>query len=294
MSETRDGRIYFQPLRTKRSFPTYNIIFFILTFITTTIAGVFLKGDNPFVHFSAFGKGLPFSVTLMLILSAHEFGHYIVSRKSGVDSTLPFFIPAPPPIGTFGAIIKMRSMVPSRKTLLAIGAFGPLAGFAVATPVVILGLHLSSYGVSQGHDGGIALGSSLLFSLLTKIVLGVPAGDYDIYLHPIAFAGWWGFFITALNLIPMGQTDGGHVIYSITGKHHRLVSRAVFLALLPMGVFLWPGWLMWAIIMMLMGLRHPPLMDETTALDLKYRFVGVLVLVVFALTFLPVPFQITF
>jgi membrane-associated protease RseP (regulator of RpoE activity) len=230
----------------------------------------------------------------MLILSAHEFGHYLASRRVSVESTLPFFIPAPPPVGTFGAIIKMRSTVTNRKALMAIGAAGPVAGFLVALPVVILGLHLSTYGVSQPQDSGFALGPSLLFSLLTRAVMGVSPADYDVYLHPVAFAGWWGFFITALNLLPIGQTDGGHVIYSVFGKHHRWVSQAVFFILLPMGFFLWPGWLMWAVVMLVLRLRHPPLLDESTELETKYKLLGVLVLLIFVLTFVPTPFQITF
>ncbi len=280
--------------REKRRLPLLNLALYIITIFTTMLAGAFLEGVNPLVNPSALVKGLPFSLTLMLILSAHEFGHYLVSRKEGVESTLPFFIPAPPPIGSFGAIIRMRSVIPSKKVLMAIGAGGPLAGFMVALPAVIVGLSLSSYGVSETQEGGISLGSSLLFSLLTRLVMGVSAGDHDIYLHSVAFAGWWGFFITALNLLPMGQTDGGHVVYSIMGRHHKRVSLAVFLCMVPMGIFLWPGWLMWAVIMFFVGLRHPPVMDETTELDFRHRLVGALVLVIFALTFLPVPIQIMF
>ncbi len=271
-----------------------NLLLFLATFLTTTLAGAFLEGFNVLVDPLSIVKGLPFSITLMLILSAHEFGHYLASRRSGVESTLPFFIPAPPPIGTFGAIIRMRSVVPSKRALLAIGAAGPLAGFAVSLPAAIVGLHLSAYGVSHGPQGGLNLGSSLIFWLLTRLVMGVSGNDYNIYLHPIAFAGWWGFFITALNLLPLGQTDGGHVVYAVLGKHHRQVSWAVFLSLLPMGIFLWPGWLMWAILMWFFKLRHPPLIDETSELDRKYRVLGALVLLVFILTFLPSPIQITF
>ena len=230
----------------------------------------------------------------MLILSTHELGHFLTSRKRRVESTLPFFIPAPPPIGTFGAVIKMWSMVPDKKALLAIGAAGPLAGFAVAVPVVIAGLSLSSYDVHQGQSGGFTLGTSLLFSLLTRAVMGVSGDNYDVYLHPVAFAGWWGLFITALNLIPMGQTDGGHVVYSIFGRGHKWVSRGVFLGLLPMGIFLWQGWLLWAVIMFFIGLRHPPLIDETVELNTAHRLIGVIVLLVFVLTFLPAPIQISF
>jgi membrane-associated protease RseP (regulator of RpoE activity) len=261
---------------------------------TTTLAGALLDGADPLAHPATLARGLPFSLTLMLILSAHEFGHFLASRRRRVESTLPFFIPAPPPIGTFGAIIRMRSMVPDKRALLAIGAAGPLAGFVVAVPVVIVGLRLSSYAIPQGQSGGLSLGTSLLFSLLTRLVMGVWGNDYDVFLHPVAFAGWWGFFITALNLLPMGQTDGGHVVFSILGRHHRWVSRGVFLGLLPMGILIWPGWLMWAVIMLFIGLRHPPLLNETLELDARHRLVGLLVMAVFVLTFLPAPVQISF
>lgn len=273
-----------------------NLLLFLVTFFTTTVAGAFLEGANPLHEPSALIRGLPFSVTLMLILSAHEFGHYVASRRKGVESTLPYFIPAPPAppmIGTFGAVIRMRSPVPSRQALLTIGAAGPLAGFAVSVPVAIVGLHMSSYGASQGQ-GGFSLGSSLLFSFLTRVVMGVPAADYNIYLNPVAFAGWLGFFITALNLLPIGQTDGGHVLYSVMGRHHRVISKGVFVGLLPMGVFLWQGWLMWAVMMLLLGFRHPPVVDETSELSLRYKVVGVLVLAIFVLTFMPAPIQIAF
>ncbi len=278
----------------ERRLPRLNIALYIITFFTTMLAGALGEGVNPFVDPSNIVKGFPFSLTLMLILSAHEFGHYLVSRKEGVESTLPFFIPAPPPVGSFGAIIRMRSAIPSKRVLMAIGAGGPLAGFMVALPAVIVGLSLSSYGVSETQEGGITLGSSLLFSLLTRLVMGVSAGDHNIYLHSVAFAGWWGFFITALNLLPIGQTDGGHIVYSIFGRHHKRVSQVVFVCLVPMGIFLWWGWLTWAVVMYYVGLRHPPVMDETTELDFRHRLVGALVLVVFALTFLPVPIQIMF
>lgn len=278
----------------ERRLPRLNIALYIITFFTTMLAGAFWERVNPFVDPSSIVKVLPFSLTLMLILSAHEFGHYLVSRKEGVESTLPFFIPAPPPIGSFGAVIKMRSVIPSKRVLMAIGAGGPLAGFMVALPAVIVGLHFSSYGVFEAQQERIPLGSSLLFSLLTRLIMGIPEADYAKNLHPVALAGWWGFFITALNLLPIGQTDGGHVVYSIMGRHHKRISQAVFVCLVPMGIFLWPGWLTWAVVMYFLGLRHPPVMDETTELDIRHRLVGALVLVVFALTFLPVPTQIMF
>lgn len=296
MRETPEFETFHPVARRKRRYPWLNLLLFLVTFFTTTLAGAFLDGVNPLHEPFALIRGLPFSATLMLILSAHEFGHYVASRRRGVESTLPYFIPAPPAppmIGTLGAVIRMRSAVPNRQALLSIGAAGPLAGFAVSVPVAIAGLHLSSYGASQG-DVGFSLGSSLLFSILTRLVMGVPASDYNIYLHPVAFAGWLGFFITALNLLPIGQTDGGHVLYSVMGGHHRVISRGVFVGLLPMGVFLWQGWLMWAVMMLLLGFRHPPVVDETGELGLRYKMVGVLVLAIFVLTFLPAPILMGF
>lgn len=250
-----------------------HLFLLIATLITTFLAG-----------------GLAFGITLILILGAHEMGHYLMTRRWGVSATLPYFIPAPPPFiaGTFGAFIKMRSPIPNRRVLLEIGAAGPIAGFVVCIPALIIGLTLSEVREPQ-FQPGFSFGSSLLLSFLTKIVLGVSPENADIILHPIAFAGWIGLFITALNLLPIGQLDGGHIIYALFESNHQIISKIAFIILLPLGYFFWHGWFVWAAIVAIFGFRHPPLIDESVSITKAERKIGVISIAIFVLTFIPAP-----
>lgn len=234
--------------------------------------------------------GLAFGITLVLILGAHEMGHYFMTRKWGVAATLPYFLPAPPPFiaGTFGAFIKMKSPIPNRRVLLEIGAAGPIAGFIVCVPALIIGLTLSE--IREPHVPlEFSFGSSLLLSLLTNLVLGVTPENSDILLHPIAFAGWIGLFITALNLLPIGQLDGGHIIYALFANNHHIISTFAFFILIPLGYFFWQGWFIWAIIVAIFGFRHPPLIDESVTLTKQEKRIGLVSFVIFVLTFIPSP-----
>ncbi len=262
-----------------------HIFLFIATLCTTFIAGNRL--------FPTVAQGALFSFTLILILGTHELGHYFMSRKWGIKATLPFFIPAPPPFlaGTFGAFIRIESPIPNRRVLFDIGVGGPLAGFLVAVPAIIIGLKLSEVREPFAFKG-IYLGSSLIFSFLTKIVLGVSSESSAILLHPVAFAGWIGLFVTTLNLLPTGQLDGGHIIYALVGKRHILFSKFVFWILIPFGIFYWSGWLIWALIIYFFGFRHPPLMDEITPLYKRQKVLGVISIIIFIITFTPIPFKI--
>lgn len=238
--------------------------------------------------------GLFFSISLVLILGAHEFGHYWASRKNNVRASLPYFIPAPPIFlaGTFGAFIKIKDPIPDRRVLMEIGASGPIAGFIVAVPTLIGGLLLSH--VSKfSHTNGISFGSSIILQVLTKLILGVSplSQDVNIELHPLAFAGWIGLFVTALNLLPIGQLDGGHIIYSMFRRHYDVFAKLFFIFLLPLGYF-WTGWLFWAFLITLFGFKHPPLIDETIQLDKKHRIMGYVSIIIFIITFIPVPFEL--
>jgi len=195
-----------------------HILLFLATIGTTLLAGSIMAGGNPFSAFSDLWKGLPFSTTLMLILGFHETGHYIYARKHGVDATLPYFLPAPTFIGTFGAFIKIKSPIYQRKALLDIGASGPIAGFLVAVPALIWGLLHSNVVTVTGEQLGIQLGDSLLMKLLTYSIFPTLLETQDIILHPVAFAGWIGLLVTMLNLLPIGQLDGGHIAYAILGR----------------------------------------------------------------------------
>src|SRR5579884_3503115 len=216
--------------------PRLNAILFLLTLLTTTMAGAYLAGAelslmSPLASLGALAEGLSFSIPLMAILLAHELGHYFTSRRHGVDASLPYFIPVPPPFstififGTLGAFIRMRNIPPSRRVMFDIGAAGPWAGMLIALPATIIGLQHSTIGPLDSSAGGLDLGNSLLFLGLSRWILGVDPNSVNITLHPIALAGWLGFFVTMLNLLPSGQLDGGHVSYALFGRRHRLISR---------------------------------------------------------------------
>lgn len=275
----------------KKRFPFLHIFLLIVTFISTMLAGALQEGIAPLTQPNLIYKGLPFSLTLLLILGTHELGHYIASKRNGVSATLPYFIPAPSFIGTFGAFIKMESPIPDRRALLKIGVSGPIAGFVMALPAIIIGLEMSEVREPSHKEGGISLGSSLILSFLTKIILGVSDDSADIILHPIGFAGWIGLFVTALNLLPMGQLDGGHIIYSISKSLHNSLSWLAFVILFPLG-FLWEGWFFWVMAVFLLGRSHPPLIDETVPLEREDKILGATALIIFIITFIPVPFKI--
>lgn len=241
-----------------------------------------------------------FSFGLILILATHEFGHYWACRVNNVNATLPNFIPLPPipfflNIGTMGAFIMIKEPTPNRRTLMEIGASGPIAGFIVAVPILLIGLLNSHITLEQNVDPmtSIRLGDSLIFLGMVKVTLGINPFSIEetVMLHPLAFAGWLGMFFTALNLLPMGQLDGGHVIYSLFNSKHAYVARLSFLALLLLG-FHWAGWWVWAALVFLLGLKHPPVLNELEPLEPRHRFIGYLSIVIFILTFVPVPFSL--
>ena len=228
------------------------------------------RGADPFADPAALVEGVPFSAALLLILGAHESSHYLLSRRHGVRASLPLFIPAPTLAGTFGAVIRIESPIPDRRSLLEIGLAGPLAGFLVALPLAVAGLRLSHVAVRAtaprpGRGEGLGLGASLVFSLLERVVLGPLPEQASLVLHPVAFAAWIGFFVTAINLLPVGQLDGGHVLYALAGRRQEGISRAAVLALAPLG-FLWWGWFLWGGMLLLLGLRHPPVLAEDSPL----------------------------
>lgn len=257
-------------------------------------------------------EGYPFSLSLMAILLAHELSHFFASRIHNTVATLPYFIPAPSIIGTFGAFIKMKSPIVKRTALVDIGASGPIAGFAVALIVTIYGLTISDVASLEAGSGGMILGDSILFSLLSKIVIGAIPEGKDVLLHPVAFAGWIGFFVTAMNLLPIGQLDGGHIAYALFGekRHGRLsLSLTVLLAAAGLSKFylysdmisspliesirehLWEGWAIWAFLLFLLGLKHPPVMYWDSPLQKKRRIIGWLSFIIFIITFTPMPFR---
>lgn len=272
----------------KRGLSLIHLALFLATVLTTLAAGAMQQGINPFLSPYSLWRGIPFSLTLLMILGAHEFGHYFMSRKHHIEVTFPYFIPAPSFIGTFGAFIRMKSPIMDRRILLDIGVAGPLAGMVVAVPVLLVGLSLSQI-VPKASGEGIELGSSLLFSFLSWAIHGSIPEEMDLVLHPIAFSGWIGFLVTSLNLLPVGQLDGGHVTYAVLGPKQRVVAMVVVALLLVLGLTGWNGWLFWVAILFVMGIQHPPVVYDWIPLDGGRRAIGWGTLALFAVTFTPVP-----
>jgi len=237
--------------------------------------------------------GLPFASTLMLILLAHEMGHYLCCVYYGVDATLPFFIPAPTLIGTLGAFIRIRSPIRSRTALFDIGIAGPIAGFVVAIAVLLCALPLSKVLPSATAGSDIQLGYPLVFRLAWAILpvsrTHGAALLRDIYFHPTAIAAWVGMFATALNLLPGGQLDGGHIVFAAAPRFHKLISRLTILALIPMAIYFWVGWVIWAILLRISGMRHPIVADWPEVRGGR-RWLAIFALVMLILTLAPAPF----
>jgi membrane-associated protease RseP (regulator of RpoE activity) len=288
------------------SIPRVNLVLFLLTLLTTTMAGAdsagaFVTLSAPLQSLINLSAGLSFSIPLMAILLAHEMGHYFASRRHGVEATLPYFIPAPFPslffVGTFGAFIRMKTPPRTRRAMFEIGAAGPWAGFVVALLAVMLGLKLSKITPLDASAGGLNLGNSIIFWSISRVVLGVDPNTVNVDLHPIAFAGWLGLFVTTLNLLPVGQLDGGHVVYSLLGgRVHRVVSRlcwagCALMVVVPyaLGYDFWFGWLIWFGLVFFLGLGHPATVDAHTPLAGKRRIMAWATVALFILTFSPVP-----
>ncbi len=276
--------------------PRKNIALFIVTFFCLLAAGAIEAGVDVLSDPGGLVKGLPYALSLMAILLTHEMGHYVMSLRHKVEATLPFFIPVPPissvlNIGTLGAIIRMRSPINTRTALIDIGASGPIVGFVVALVFAVVGLALSEPVAIEASTSDVLLGPSILFSFLMKLVAGPLPEGMGLELHPLAFSGWLGFFITSLNLIPVGQLDGGHILYAMIGEKHHLIGKVLVAVLVIMGLIFWPGWIIWAVLMLIIGLRHPPVIYREPRLDRQRRMAGAISLVIFVLTFTPAPFM---
>jgi membrane-associated protease RseP (regulator of RpoE activity) len=238
--------------------------------------------------------GLPYAAALLGILAAHEMGHYLTGRRLGAATSLPYFIPMPLGFGTFGAVISMAAPPRNRRHLLAIAAAGPLAGLAVAIPVLLIGLSLSRVEPLPAAGEYMMEGNSLLYAALKFLVFGqlLPANGLDVMIHPVAFAGWAGILVTGLNLIPAGQLDGGHIIYALLGE--RWAQRVLWgvLALLAVLAFFWQGWILWLFLIFLFGRMRVAPLDDVTPLTARQQALAVAMIIVFALVFTPVPLRI--
>lgn len=272
---------------------------FFLTVFTTLWAGAYqaysgtIRGPLNFLleYPGALWSGIPFAGTLLFILVTHELGHFILSKIHRVPASLPLFVPGPPHfIGTFGAIIRLRGPILHRRALFDIGVAGPLAGFVVAVAALVVGLNLSTV-VERSTTFGLQLGEPLLLQFTSWLILGALPPDADVVLHPVAFAAWFGLFVTSLNLIPIGQLDGGHVAYALWGGRQKTLASVFVPLLIMLGFIGWPGWFMWAFMAGIWGLGHPPVVDAYETLGRARVIVGWIALAVFVLTFAPVPFS---
>jgi len=237
--------------------------------------------------------GIPFSCTLLGILLAHEFGHFVLCEKYRIYATLPYFIPAPTLIGTFGALIRIKSPIRSRKALFDIGIAGPIAGFLVALPVLFWGLALSKPMPSGLPNSALEFGYPLIFHLVHGLLAPFTphrAALNSLYLHPVGVAAWVGMFATALNLLPGGQFDGGHIVYAVSPRAHKWVTRSCIAVLIPLGVFCWMGWLIWALILGFTGMRHPNV-PQWPAIGRERMWLALLAVVMLILTFVLAPFH---
>ena len=254
---------------------TLHIVLFILTVASTWFVG-----------------GPVYSFAVILILFGHEMGHYLMSRRYGIRATLPFFLPFPlPPFGTLGAVIRMESTVSSRKVLFDTGVAGPIISLILSIPAIIIGLKLSRVvPISHIKEGVLRLADPLLFSFIQRLVLGEVSENYEIFLHPIGFAGWVGLFVTSLNLLPIGQLDGGHIAYGLFGRRSRVIFLIAIAVMAFITVFYNPGWILLYLLLILFGFRHPSPMDDQTPLDWKRKLLGGFVFLAFFLSFTPAPF----
>jgi len=313
--------------------PRVNIILFIVTVFSVMITGAFLNGtqaDAP-VPPDLIGKilgitqfifsGWPFALSMLGILLAHEFGHYLVSRYHKTPATLPYFIPLPyplSPLGTLGAAILMKGIPKNKRILFDIGVAGPLAGMVIAIPVLFIGLSLSEIDIIQATPGTAMEGNSLVYLFAKFAVFGkflpepasfgdlppilywlryfftgqpFPIGALDVIIHPVAFAGWAGLLVTALNLVPVGTLDGGHVVYALFGEKARKAFPYLIAIMLVQGVF-WSGWWLWAFMLFWLGRVNADTLDQITQLDSRRRKVAIFVIILFVLVLTPVPFSL--
>lgn len=263
-----------------------NLWLYVATLASTMFAGMLFSDSSTGLDL---GSGLMFGLSLMGILTAHEMGHYLVARKHGAPVTLPYFIPLPiiAPFGTLGAVIAQREPFEDRRTLLEVGLAGPLAGFLVAIPLLVIGLALSQVRPMPG--AGIGFGDSLLTSWLKVFTLGEYISSTGMREHPIYIAAWYGMLVTAINLIPAGQLDGGHIAYALLGPAAKYLSYVMTAAFVAMSLLVSPNWMLWTLLLFFFGRGHPPALNQAVKLKPVHILLAVLALIVLVLVFVPNP-----
>ena len=273
-----------------------------LTFLTAVFAGSSFwenDGGRPFFSWESFrpdvlAEGLVYAICLIAILGSHEMGHYIACRRYGIPASPPVFIPGLPPLGTFGAVIRIRGAIPGRKALFDVAAAGPLAGFAVALPIYVAGIWTATPTIENPPSGGLFIGEPLLHVLLVAAIHGTAS----LKVGSLYGAGWVGMLVTSMNLFPVGQLDGGHVLYSISRRLHRTVAWATIVALAAFVLLqIWvlrmvPAYSLWLVIMLWLRDRHPRLIDESEPLGTGRTAIALVLAVIFVVAFIPVPFRL--
>jgi len=293
--------VFLPPMPPRRKFQhryRTHIILFLLTLITTTIVGADnyagAQGGEGFGSLAYWARGLWYSIPALVILSCHEFGHYIFCRIYNVDATLPYYLPAPPFFlsGTFGAVIRIREPFPSKRALFDIGIAGPIGGFLALVPLLYLGVAMSHLATFPPNTDLIEFGEPLLIKAMIWLKFGARPAGMDVVLHPLGFAAWLGMLVTALNLLPFGQLDGGHIMYAVLGKRAARVSIATIgvTALLTLHS---ASWLVTTLMLLAMayflGFRHPRIIDEDAPLDNRRKLLALFALFMFIVCFTPVP-----
>ncbi len=282
---------------------------FLLTLVSTLAVGAqfaasYAAGSSPDFDnfFSTYANllahpqyllvGMPYAITLLGILLAHELGHYFACRYYGISASYPYFIPAPTLIGTMGAFIRIRSPIANRKALFDVGLAGPVVGFLFAIPALVIAILYSKVIPLSGASNAIVYGNPLALRFLLA-VLRPGVSTTDLLLHPVGRAAWAGLFATALNLLPGGQLDGGHILYAVASKYHRRVTLGVALLLIPVGYYFWPGWYLWSVLLLAIGFRHPPLLYDWEPLDRARLVWAAIAILIFILSFMPMPVRVS-
>jgi membrane-associated protease RseP (regulator of RpoE activity) len=314
LPENRDGAelssrdyVYVMPASRPPERVWKYVALFVLTLLTTTLVGIdhyasFLSGfrsiDLPFSLWQLAIRGLWYSLSILAILGAHEFGHYYACRYYGVDASLPYFLPVPFVLtGTLGAFIRIRQQIPTKRALFDIGIAGPIAGFVVLVPVLMIGMYLSQViQVPKDFKGPVyELGEPLLFKAIAWLTFGPVPEGYTVNMHPVAFAAWFGMLATTLNLFPIGQTDGGHVSYAVLGRFSTILSFGTLACLVGLS-FISLSWIVWTVLMaamlVLIGPRHPRTIDDHVPLDRARMWIAAFGLAIFIVCFSPVPAEL--
>lgn len=297
-----------RPAAPPARWPWLNLLLFVITCISAFYVGLtwsvsyiysdqllqnpqFAPGLEVFTAPRVISLALIYAAVLIGILLGHEMGHYLACRHYRIDATLPFFIPAPTLIGTLGAFIRIKAPITRRKQLFDIGISGPLTGFVLSLPAVIYGLSLSKIVPPVPRENAWVFGEPLLLKWIGSLMFRNIPPEGELLLHPVGFAGWVGILITAFNLFPVGQLDGGHISYALLGEKSKPLARLLLGVFIVMGIFFWVGWIVWALVILLLGFKHPQLRGDREALTPGRQWLSALIIIIFILSFIPAPIQ---